>query len=198
MKVSSLCTCSQHTGVGICTAAARGTRGPSGYLRMTTGASLATGGVFIGLTLLSLLFLAGCSSRATDPGVPRDASLVVEITGAAGSRVDRYTPLQSDVSGALYVVDATRQQLVYSGEVEAGQQIRLYYGGVTVVSVLPGRSRTPYERSVTRFHPGVTYRVYYHPGATPVNPTTNEGSPLTRPYVERAREVRPSGEPEQR
>ena len=113
------------------------------------------------------------------------------MTGPAGSRSDRYTPLEANDTGALYVYDAARKTLAYSGAVEAGQQIRLYAGGVAVVSALPGRSRTPYEHWVTRFEPGATYRVYYQPGATPPNPTPDQGSPLTRPFEERTREVRP-------
>jgi hypothetical protein len=149
------------------------------------------------LFLSLLLFVPACTSGQVDPGVPRGASLVTEMTGPAGSRSDRYTPLEADAAGAIYVFDAARKTLAYSGAVEAGQQIRLYPGGVAVVSQL-GRARTPYEHWVTRFEPGTTYRIYYHPGAMPVNPTSDQGSPLTRPFEERTREVRPPGLPEPR
>jgi len=143
-----------------------------------------------------LLFVPACSSGPTDPGIPRGANLVTELTGPAGSRSDRYTSLAAE-AGALYVYDAARKTLAYSGAVEAGQQIRLYQGGVAVVSAI-GRARTPYEHWVTRFEPGATYRIYYQPGATPVNPTSEQGSPLTRPFEERVREVKPPELPDSR
>jgi hypothetical protein len=142
--------------------------------------------------MLLMVVLQGCSGAA-DPGIPKGASLVAEMTGPAGSRGDRYTPLQADTNGALYIFDTGQKQIVYSGAVEQGNQIRLYPGGVAVVSILPGRSRTAYEHWVTRFDVGSTYHIYYEPGGMPVNPTTEaQGSPLTRPYQERTIERRPT------
>lgn len=143
--------------------------------------------------LLALPLIGGCSSGPSDPGVPKSASLVAELTGSAGSSGDRFTPLEADSNGALYVYDIDRQQLAYSGAVEQGNQIRLSPAGVVVVSILPGRSRTAYEHSVLRFDMGAKYRVYFEPGGKPLNPTQQaEGSPLTRPYQERTIERRPS------
>jgi hypothetical protein len=140
-----------------------------------------------------VLLIAGCSSGAVDPGVPKTANLVAEMTGPAGSRGDRYTPLEADTDGALYVYDVTRQRLAYSGAVEKSNAIRLYPGGVAVVSTLSGRSRTAYEHWVQRFDVDVTYRIYYEPGGKPTNPTPEmEGSPMTQPYIEKMLERRPN------
>jgi hypothetical protein len=138
------------------------------------------------------LLLVGCSGPS-DPGVPRAANLVAEMTGPAGSRGDRFTPLQADTNGAIYVYDVSRKLLTFSGAVEQGNQIRLYPGGVAVLSVLPGRSRTPYEHWVTRFDVGVTYRIYFDSGGKPADPTPDaSGSAFTRPFEERLREKRPN------
>jgi len=149
--------------------------------------------LFFVLTCAAAGLLLGCSSGPADPGVPKTANLVAQMTGPAGSRGDRYTPLQADTDGALYIYDTTRHQLAYSGAVEQSNQIRLYPSGVAVVSTLSGRSRTAYEHWVTRFDVDVTYQIYYEPGGKAVNPTPEmEGSPMTRPYIEKMLEKRPN------
>ena len=144
----------------------------------------------------ALLAAQGCASSAgpQDPGVPKGAVLLTDLVSpAGGSRSGGADPYELPAGGALYVVDATEQQVLYSGAVKAGDVLKLSWGGVGVVGPLPSKSgfSPRYERQVARYDLGRRYRVYYHPNAAPENPTSDEGSPLTRPYEARERTVDP-------
>ncbi len=149
-------------------------------------------GVRLLLLCIAISLLAGCSSAPKDPGVPEGADLLTEIVSPSGERSDRFTSLQVPEDGALYVVNATRKQLVLSNPVKAGDVIKLSWGGVNLVGRLPSKStyKPAYERQVARYDVGHMYRVYYKPGET-VNAKTDEGSPLTRPFDTQDRTVNP-------
>ena len=146
--------------------------------------------------IFGLLAASGCASPKgpQDPGVPAGAVLLTDLVSpAGGSRSGDADPYELPSDGALYVVDATDPHVAYSGAVKAGDVLKLSWVGVAVDSRLPSKSgfRPRYERQVTRYDIGRRYRVYYHPNAAPENPTSDEGSPLTRPYETRERTVDP-------
>ena len=144
------------------------------------------------ILLLSTL-IGGCASRPRDPGVPKGADLLTEVVSPAGQRSEGATPLQVPEDGTLYVFDVTGNRMLFSGALEAGDVIKLSWGGVTQVGTLPSRStyKPAYERQVARYEVGRTYRVYYKPGETPNTPDPLEGSPLTQPFEIRDRTVNP-------
>lgn len=139
-----------------------------------------------------VLLLTGCSSNPKDPGVPEGADLLTEIVSPAGERSDRFTSLEVPQDGGLYVVNATRQQLVLTTPVKTGDIIKLSWGGVNLVGRLPSKAsyKPAYDRQVARYEVGHMYRVYYKPGET-VAAKVEEGSPLTRPFDTQDRTVNP-------
>lgn len=143
--------------------------------------------------IVLLLVAAGCASGPKDPGVPEGADMLTELVSPAGEKSDRFTSLEVPEAGALYVFDATANQMLYSGALEAGDIVKLSWGGVIVAGRMPTKSsyKPAYERQVARYATGRMYRVYYKPGEAPKAPTTNEGSPLTRPFQVRERTVNP-------
>lgn len=152
-----------------------------------------------------LLVASGCggSKAPQDPGVPAGAALVTDLVrpaGGGGAAPGGADPYELPADGAVYVVDATAGRVLFNGSVTAGDVLKLSWGGVTIDTRLPSKSgsRPRYERQVARYEPGRRYRVYYHPGAAPANPTSDEGSPLTRPFETRERTVDPEGQRRQR
>jgi hypothetical protein len=157
----------------------------------------------IALLILVVAALAaggsGCAPAApADPGVPKEATLLPpgDRTGMAiaGGSLEPET-WQPDAAGALYVYDASAAKLAYSGPVEPADAILIYPTGVAVAGrrkTLSGRVLM--EKRVATFDAGRRYRVYFQPGAAPVNPTTDPAlAPTTRPYTVRERVVDPAG-----
>lgn len=150
------------------------------------------------------LFAAlGCTTPKVprDAGVPTAATLLTDLVSAPlESRTGAADSYELPADGALYVVDATGARVVYSGAVKAGEVLKLTWGEVGVSSRKPAlagsRTQTRIERHVARYDAGRRYRVYYHPNAAPEGPTTSdEGSPLTRPFEVRERTLDPTRRP---
>lgn len=142
--------------------------------------------------VILLLLITGCSGGPKDPGVPEGADLLTEIVSPAGQRSDSFTSLEVPQDGAIYVFDATRKSVLHSGQVKAGDVVKLSWGGVNLTSRLPSKStfKPAYERQVAAYTVGHQYRVYYKPGEK-VEAREDEGSPLTRPFDIRDRTVNP-------
>jgi hypothetical protein len=147
--------------------------------------------VLLTTLLAASVVLPGCGAEALPGGVPAGSVKVAELVAPTGARSNTPAKLQAEQGGALYVYDASHGEMTYSGTVAAGDVIHLYESGVAVAGRLPSRTnaRTMYERRVASFNPGNTYQVYFQAGGVAKNPTSDEGSPLTRPFEERSRRV---------
>jgi len=135
----------------------------------------------------------GCASGPKDPGIPEGAELLTELVSPPGERSGSVTPVEVGEDGALFVFDATANQLLYTGPLKAGDVVKLSWGGIILSGQLPTKTsyKPAYERQVARYEVGRRYRVYYKPGATAAAAATDEGSPLTKPFETQERTVNP-------
>jgi hypothetical protein len=145
------------------------------------------------IALIAVLIASGCAAKSPAPGVPAGAALLLpDYSPPLGQRDGAPAVFAAETEGALYVFDATTNQVIYSGNVAAGQPVKIYPGAVTLTGRPTGR-RTVEERTAARLDAGRVYRVYFHASAQAVNPTPDpRGALATMPVEERQRVVDPT------